>query len=350
MSCDPLFASNRRCSLVPKALILLPLWLLLAACESTLERAVFDGHTMGTTYRITLSTEEPISAVASARLASEFDNKLIYINSLMSTYDPFSEISRFNKGKAGQCHAVSVETRAVIDQSKVLYVKTNGAFDPTVGPLVNLWGFGPERQISNPPDPELVVMARQQTGFDAIELGCEVGGLLKAMPREIDLSAIAKGFAVDYLSDWLIEGGYSNHLVEIGGEIKAAGQAPSGEAWKVAIERPSQLQRQLYKVVQLTNASMATSGDYRNFFVVNGKRYSHTIDPRTGYPVTHQVASVTVIHPVAAMADGWATALNVMGRESGMALAENEGLAVLMLEYEEDALIPHASEAFRALF
>ena len=191
MSCDPLFASNRRCSLVPKALILLPLWLLLAACESTLERAIFDGHTMGTTYRITLSTEEPISAVVSATLAAEFDNKLIYINSLMSTYDPFSEISRFNKGKAGQCHAVSEETRAVIDQSDAVR-QNEWCFRPNCRSSSQFMGFGPERQIGNPPDPELVVMARQQTGFDAIELGCEAGGLIKAMPREIDLSAIAR--------------------------------------------------------------------------------------------------------------------------------------------------------------
>ena len=219
-----------------------------------------------------------------------------------------------------------------------------------MGPLVNLWGFGPKRRINNPPDPELVAVTSQQTGFRSIKQGCEAGGLLKEKALEIDFSAIAKGFAVDYLSDWLNEGGYHNHLVEIGGEIKATGRSPSGQAWKVGIERPNQQRRQLHQVVNLTNLSMATSGDYRNFFVVEGNRYSHTIDPRTGYPVTHQVASVTVIHPSATMADGWATALNVMGRNSGMALAEKEGLAVLMLEYDEGALVPYASKAFTALF
>ena len=350
MSHKTLLAFKKHHFFALKALILIPIGILLAACESTLERTVFDGETMGTTYRITLTTEEPVSAGVKTSLATDFDKKLIYINSLMSTYDPLSEISRFNKLGAGQCQAISAETQAVIDHSRILYAKTEGAFDPTVGPLVNLWGFGPERRINNPPDPELVALASQKTGFHSIKQGCEAGGLLKEKALEIDFSAIAKGFAVDYLSYWLLEEGYGNHLVEIGGEIKALGQAPSGKAWRVAIERPNQLERQLYQVVQLTNASMATSGDYRNFFVADGKRYSHTIDPRTGYPVTHQVASVTVIHPEATMADGWATALNVMGRESGMNLAETEGLAVLMLEYDGDDIVPYASEAFRALF
>ena len=350
MSHKTLLAFKKHHFLALKALMLIPIGVLLAACESTLERTVFDGETMGTTYRITLTTEEPVSAGVKTSLAAEFDKKLIYINSLMSTYDPLSEISRFNTTEAGQCQAISAETQAVIDHARILYAKTEGAFDPTVGPLVNLWGFGPERRINSPPDPELIALVSQKTGFHSIRQGCEAAGLLKEKALEIDFSAIAKGFSVDYLSDWLVEEGYGNHLVEIGGEIKAVGQAPSGEAWRVAIERPNQLERQLYQVVQLTNASMATSGDYRNFFVADGKRYSHTIDPRTGYPVTHQVASVTVIHPEATMADGWATALNVMGRESGMDLAETEGLAVLMLEYDGDDIVPYASEAFRALF
>ena len=349
MSHKTLLAFKKRYFLTLKALVFISIGLLLAACESTHERTVFDGQTMGTTYRITLTTGEPISAGVEASLAADFNQKLFYINSLMSTYDPQSEISRFNKLEAGQCQAISAETQAVIDRSKVLYAKTGGAFDPTVGPLVNLWGFGAERRIKNPPDPELVAVASRKTGFRSIKQGCETGGLLKEKALEIDFSAIAKGFAVDYLSVWLVNEGYRNHLVEIGGEVKALGQAPSGEAWRVAIERPGQLERQLYQVVQLTNSSMATSGDYRNFFVADGKRYSHTIDPRTGYPVTHQVASVTVIHPEATMADGWATALNVMGRESGMELAEKEGLAVLMLEYDGDEIVPYASEAFRAL-
>ena len=122
--------------------MLIPIGILLAACESTLERTVFDGQTMGTTYRITLTTEEPVSAGVKASLAADFDEKLFYINSLMSTYDSQSEISRFNKLETGQCQAISAETQAVIDRSKILYSKTEGAFDPTVGPLVNLWGFG----------------------------------------------------------------------------------------------------------------------------------------------------------------------------------------------------------------
>ena len=191
MSRKSLLALKRRHSLTLRVLVLIPIWSLLIACESTLERAVFDGQTMGTTYRITLSTDAAVSAGTRATLAAEFDKKLIYINSLMSTYDPLSEISRFNKTEAGLCQAISAETQTVIDQSRILYVKTNGAFDPTVGPLVNLWGFGPERQINNPPDPALVAAARQQAGFHGLKLGCEGGGVLKEKPLEIDFFFIS---------------------------------------------------------------------------------------------------------------------------------------------------------------
>jgi thiamine biosynthesis lipoprotein len=169
------------------------------------------------------------------------------------------------------------------------------------------------------------------------------------LARAVDFSAIAKGFAVDVLSDLLSDSGYPNHLVEVGGELMAQGTAPSGQPWRVAIERPSTSERGLYAVVPLNNLAMATSGDYRNFFTEEGIRYSHTIDPRTGYPVTHRLASVTVLHEHAALADGWATALNVLGPEAGLTLARQEQLAVLMLEYDGEVFRELTTPNFDAI-
>jgi thiamine biosynthesis lipoprotein len=147
----------------------------------------------------------------------------------------------------------------------------------------------------------------------------------------------------------LSDSGYPNHLVEVGGELRAQGTAPSGQPWRVAIERPSTAAKDLYAVVPLNNLAMATSGDYRNFFIEEGIRYSHTIDPRTGYPVTHRLASVTVLHEQAALADGWATALNVLGPEAGLTLARQEQLAVLMLEYDGEAFRELTTPNFDAI-
>jgi len=308
--------------------------LLLWSCEQAQTRSVFNGRTMGTTYEITLATEDPLPKERRRELDAEIENKLIYINKLMSTYDPESELSTFNEQPPDACVTLALETFEVMSQSKTLFERSFGAFDPTVGPLVELWGFGAQAQRHEVPAPEAIEAARARVGFDALDLNCVERGVLKRLARAVDFSAIAKGFAVDVLSDLLSDSGYPNHLVEVGGELMAQGTAPSGQPWRVAIERPSTSERGLYAVVPLNNLAMATSGDYRNFFTEEGIRYSHTIDPRTGYPVTHRLASVTVLHEHAAMADGWATALNVLGPEAGLTLARQEQLAVLMLEYD----------------
>ena len=311
--------------------------LLLWSCEQAQTRSVFNGRTMGTTYEITLATEDPLPMERRRELDAEIENKLIYINKLMSTYDPESELSTFNEQPPDACVTLALETFEVMSQSKTLFERSFGAFDPTVGPLVELWGFGAQAQRHEVPAPEAIEAARARVGFDALDLNCVERGVLKRLARAVDFSAIAKGFAVDVLSDLLSGSGYPNHLVEVGGELMAQGTAPSGQPWRVAIERPSTSERGLYAVVPLNNLAMATSGDYRNFFTEEGIRYSHTIDPRTGYPVTHRLASVTVLHEHAAMADGWATALNVLGPEAGLTLASQEQLAVLMLEYDGEA-------------
>jgi len=311
--------------------------LLLWSCEQAQTRSVFNGRTMGTTYEITLATENPLPMERRRELDAEIENKLIYINKLMSTYDPESELSTFNEQPPDACVTLALETFEVMSQSKTLFERSFGAFDPTVGPLVELWGFGAQAQRHEVPAPEAIEAARARVGFDALDLNCVERGVLKRLARAVDFSAIAKGFAVDVLSDLLSDSGYPNHLVEVGGELMAQGIAPSGRPWRVAIERPSTSERGLYAVVPLNNLAMATSGDYRNFFTEEGIRYSHTIDPRTGYPVTHRLASVTVLHEHAAMADGWATALNVLGPEAGLTLARQEQLAVLMLEYDGEA-------------
>lgn len=329
------------------ALLLSSLWLW--SCEQAGTRSVFNGRTMGTTYEITLATEAPLPMERRRELGDEIENKLIYINKLMSTYDPESELSTFNEQPPGTCVRLALETFEVMSQSKTLFERTSGAFDPTVGPLVELWGFGAQTQRREVPAPEAIEAARARVGFDALDLNCVERGVLKRLMRAVDFSAIAKGFAVDTLSDLLSDSGYPNHLVEVGGELRAQGRAPSGQPWRVAIERPSIAARDLYAVVPLSNLAMATSGDYRNFFTEEGIRYSHTIDPRTGYPVTHRLASVTVLHEHAALADGWATALNVLGPEAGLKLARQEQLAVLMLEYDGEVFKELTTPNFDAI-
>jgi thiamine biosynthesis lipoprotein len=200
-----------------------------------------------------------------------------------------------------------------------------------VGALVNLWGFGPEASLRGVPSPLAVKMARKNVGYQSLEVNPGNYLIRKRKALYIDLSAIAKGFAVDQLSRLLRAQGYHDFLVEIGGELFASGRAPGNRPWQVGIELPSALGRAIYTSLPLQNMAMATSGDYRNYFKQGGKRYSHTIDPRTGYPIDHSLVSVTVLAKSAMLADAWATAISVLGADMGLQLANRQQLAVLVI-------------------
>ncbi len=313
---------------------------------------------MGTYYRVRAVADsgdrEAIRALIEQRLDA--------VDRAMSTYRADSEISRFNRLAAGESQVFSEETWAVLGLAWQVREESRGAFDPTVGPLVDAWGFGaPGRSAEpTPVSDDRVTELRRTIG--AVELAAEGRRVLKLENgTALDLSAVAKGWATDRVSEALTETGYADHLVEIGGEVRTAGHSPAGDKWRIAIERPparvsdsgqgpareEAAQPNLQRILPFTDGSLATSGDYRNYWERNGVRYSHTIDPRTGRPVVHALASASVIHESCAIADAYATALMVLGPQDGLRWADENGIAALLLAYREDSLEELPSAAFR---
>ena len=322
--------------------------LALAACGGDGGQVEITGNTMGTQYSVKLPQLQDGHDVA--KLQQSIDTVLDGDNAQMSTYLSDSEISRFNASESTEWQLVSADLCKKIAASQAISKLTDGAFDITVGPLVNLWGFGPGEMIDEPPSEDAITALLDVTGFENLHTDCarfamkkDVAGLM------VDLSAIGKGFAADRVGLLLASIGYEDFLVEVGGELSIRGMNAKGEPWAIGIEAPLTNQRRPHTVVHLTNVGMATSGDYRNFFEADGKIYSHTIDTRTGRPVTHTLASVTVVDELASRADALATALLVMGPEEGMAFAEREQLAVLMLIRTNGGIEERQTAAFAKL-
>jgi FAD:protein FMN transferase len=299
---------------------------------------------MGTTYHIQWRgalVAEP------AKLQQEIDMLLVQVNQQMSTYIPDSELSLFNKTPAPAQVPASPELRFVLQQSLEINHLSGGYFDVTVGPLVNLWGFGPDEMEEKKPSVEEISQAKAQVGSAAISVGDT--WLSKSAQRYVDLSAIAKGYGVDKVAALLEQKGIQDYLVEIGGELRLKGQKQPGSNWKVAVEAPDVSERRVQKILSVTNTGMATSGDYRNYFEVNGERFSHTIDPFTGSPVRHKLASVTILHPQCSMADGLATTMMVMGEEKAPAFAQAHNIAAYFIVSTENGFKEIISPAFAEL-
>ena len=297
---------------------------LFSGCEghrgSTVE---ISGKTMGTTYHIKVVSDE----IDSGALKTAIDKRLLQLNQVFSTYIPDSELSLLNEG-AGDI-PVSRELMKVLSLSREIYDLSDGAFDPTIGPLVNLWGFGPSGPRNGVPSDEEIGQAMARAGFSRLALNDM--SITKPGDLEIDLSAIAKGYAVDVVSDYLDSLGEHRYLVEIGGEVRANGRNDRHVPWVIGIEAPDMQVRRLQRTLPIQNMGMATSGDYRNFFEYEGRVYSHTLNPKRGWPVAHNLASVTVLHPRAGYADALATAFSVMGEAATMKLAEENKLLVLAI-------------------
>lgn len=321
----------------------------LGGCESgnKLQVQKLSGMTMGTTYHITVVGLP--NSVSGNDLKNSVDERLVLINQQMSTYIDDSELSLLNNNGSPDAVVVSAALFEVLSLSDSISRLSDGAFDVTIGPLIDLWGFGPVKQKNRLPTDEEILQAKQATGFDGITLDPQTVTVQRNKPLRIDLSAVAKGYGVDAVAQLLNTLGYDNYLVEIGGEIRLKGHNAAGDHWRIGIEKPMvgmmQTSRQ---AVAMTDVAVATSGDYRNYFEVNGVRYSHTIDPRTAWPITHNLVSVTVLAETAAQADALATAFNVMGLETALPLANVEGIAAFFIIQEGDVLRDVASEAFKA--
>ncbi len=313
----------------------------LTACfpsnDSAKTEILLQGRTMGTTYNIkVVATIEQVEAL---QLQQKIDTVLKQVNQEMSTYIPSSEISRFNKLQSTEPVEISSGFARVLKESIRLGELSAGKLDITVGPLVNLWGFGPELRPETVPSDEALANARSQIGLKNLHL--EGNQLSKDIPNlYIDLSTTAKGYGVDVVAELIEANGITNYLVEIGGEMRLRGFKHTGELWAIAVEKPildpSGEQRAIHEVVIPKDNAVATSGDYRIYFEADGQRFSHIIDPDTGMPINHNLVSVTVIHPSSMTADGLSTTLMVMGAEQGMEFAIKNDLAALFIFKSEN--------------
>ncbi|MCE9686330.1 FAD:protein FMN transferase [Shewanella sp. AS16] len=315
----------------------------ISACSHTAEEIAMSGSTMGTTYHIKLVPNAKVPNVQ--LLQAEIDLSLERVNDQMSTYRKDSELSRFNQLPLQQSVEVSDDTLTVVREGIRLHQVTGGALDITLGPLVNLWGFGPDKRPLHIPSEAQIAAAKAKTGIDSLSIE---GHRLNKHNADlyVDLSSIAKGFGVDKIAALLDKYAVTGYLVEIGGELSVKGTKADGSSWRVAIEQPSDDGRAVQQVIEPGTMAMATSGDYRNYYEEEGQRFSHLIDPRSGYPIQHRLASVTVLHQNCMTADGFATAMMVLGTEASLELAKREGLAIMLIEKQDDGFKVYYSDAF----
>jgi thiamine biosynthesis lipoprotein len=319
---------------------------LLSACDAP--QISLAGNALGTTFNV--SIVEPPEPLDTDSLEGEIVATLSRIDLLASTWRDDSELSAFNADHSIDWIVVSPEFCDALVRTIEVSAQTDGTFDVTAGPLVNLWGFGPDGSVSEPPSDAAIDRAMQSVGYEKIETDCDEGLVRKDVANMyVDLSGWAKGLAVDEVAELLETKGVANYLVEIGGEVRVKGYNSRKENWAVGIEAPSTSQRVPRSVVRVSNTSVATSGDYRNYFEHDGHHYSHTIDPRTGRPVAHRLAAVTVVHPSAAYADALATALLVLGPTNGPALAGDLNLAAYFLVRENGDVTEITTTAFDTL-
>ncbi|MDH5559269.1 MAG: FAD:protein FMN transferase [Deltaproteobacteria bacterium] len=303
---------------------------------------------MGTSYQVKLAGNN--LPHKTQPIKKEIDLRLERINQLMSTYFPDSELNRLNRTDS-KWFPVSKETYFVIGNAQRISRDSGGAFDITVGALVNLWGFGNKIRADQIPDEKAISTLKNKLGYDKIMLNPDELLIGKKHPEiTLDLSAIAKGYAVDSVAALLEKRGILDYMVEIGGEIKARGYKAENHPWVLAIEKPILESREVQRLVSLNDQGMATSGDYRNYFEKDGVRYSHSINPNTARPITHKLASVSVINPSTMIADGWATALMVLGPEKGYEIALREKLAAYFIYREKDGFVEKYTPDFEKYF
>lgn len=294
----------------------------------------FSGNTMGTTYHIKALGNAQIE-LSKEDFAKEIDDALVDFNQVMSTYIADSELSLFNKHAVKEWVSISPNLMSVLLLAHHVSKDSDGAFDITVGPLVNAWGFGPQKREGAPSDEE-IAEAMTLVGYQNLELDKAGLRIYKEKGIYVDLSAIAKGYATDVIGELLEVHGIHNYMVEIGGELKIRGHNFAEKPWTIGVEKPTLGHEGTMQKVSGDNVGIATSGDYRNFYEVDGKRVSHTLDPKTGKPIEHNLASVTVITDTGGAADAYATAINVLGPDLGYDLATEKGLAVFMVIRDGD--------------
>lgn len=324
----------------------------LSACSQSEPEAIrLQGKTMGTTWSavIPVPAENVTELPDRTALQAALDEVLKTVNDQMSTWQQDSELSTFNRYQQSDWFPVSVQLAAVTQAALEISELSSGVYDVTVGPLVNLWGFGAGKTAEAPDVPQQIAIdaALANVGYKKLDVRLDPPALRKQTSGlYVDLSSIAKGYGVDQLADYLNRLGVSHYMVEIGGEIYTQGQSPRGDDWRIAIEKPVDLGRSVQQGLLLKNGGLATSGDYRNFFSAGGQRYSHTLDLATGYPVKHNLASVSVMAENTMLADAYATLLMALGEVKGRAFALQQGLDAYFIWRTDEGFETFASGQF----
>ncbi len=318
-------------------------------CDTRRLPLTLTGETMGTSYSVAIA--EAVDEAVLERLARTVGDTLDAVNSRMSTYLEDSELSRFNRSRSTEWQPASAQLVAVLLEAQRISALSAGAFDVTVGPVVNLWGFGPEPDIDDVPAANAVARALAVVDYRHLDVRRSPPMVRKRIPRlYVDLSAIAKGYAVDQVAAALAVEGIRNSLVEIGGELYASGVNARGEPWRIGVEKPADDVRAVLRSIRVNAAAVATSGDYRIYSEIQGRRYSHEIDPYTGWPVTHRTALVSVVAASGMEADALATALLILGSGAGLELARRCGIAAYFVDRAPGGFASFASPEFERRF
>lgn len=321
--------------------------LALAGCKPAQRIEVLSGPTMGSTYTIKYVSSNATPAADAAGVAVQAI--LDEVDRQMSTYRTDSDLSIFNRLPAGSCQAMPAPVLELVRYAGELTELSEGQFDITIQPLLDVWGFGPGSRSHQIPADEAIAAAKAQMGFEHLRI--EGDQLCKAIDLKLDLNSIAAGDTVDRIAQRFEAMGIHSYMIEVTGELSAKGKKPDGSPWRIALEQPlGNGERVLQRVLEVDGWSVNTSGDYRNYFEEEGVRFSHTLNPKTGAPIAHHTAAVTVIDRSARMADGLGTLLMVLGLEEGMALAKEQGIAALFVTREQGEFKSHASPVFEQLF
>jgi thiamine biosynthesis lipoprotein len=303
-----------------------------------------DGFTMGSTWSVRVVGPRRLDVDA---VRDGVESQLAELDRQLSGYRDVAELAQFNRTPVGEWRVLPAHLREVVVFGRRLHADSGGAFDITIKPLVNLWGFGSAEPRLELPNEQEIANARSRLGTDYIELSANGARMRRVADVTLDVDAIAPGYAADIIAAWLTARGLADHLVDIGGELRVDGHKPGGGAWRVGIERPVMARGDVEETIAVANVGVSTSGDYRDYFEVGGRRYSHIIDPATGRPVEHGLTSVTVVARSALAADGYATTLMVLGPERGMAWADALGLAVFMIVKDKNGAL---QEQYNAAF
>lgn len=330
---------------------LLAVALTVAGCDnaptSSPQALVLEGKTMGTSWRVSLAG---VDATRAQTLRDKIQARLDADDRLLSTWKDDSALMRFNHARTTAPWPVDEAMADIVTESLRVGAKTDNAMDITIGPLVNLWGFGPDKQPVKTPDQAQIDAARARTGLSRLKVinGAGQQWLQKDLPDLfVDLSTVGEGYAADHLARLMEEEGVSRYLVSVGGALASRGMNPGGRPWRVAIQKPTDRENAVQAVVDINGHGISTSGSYRNYYELDGKRLSHVIDPATGRPITHKLVSVTVISPTALEADAWDTGLMVLGPEKAKAVALREKLAVYFITREGDGFATWMSPQFK---